>query len=117
MTKRNWPEGLRQELETKRDELTARLDRITANVRRSLDSDSEERARELADSEVVDALGNEARDELQKIAIALSRMDSGEYGLCTECGTRIAADRIAAYPYAEECIDCAELTEDYSSRG
>jgi len=117
LTDRNWPEGLRQELESKRDEITARLDRITANVRRSLDSDSEERAKELADSEVVDALGNEAREELQRIAAALARMDAGDYGLCTQCGTRIAPERISAYPYAEECIDCAELTEDFQARG
>lgn len=116
MTDGNWPDGLKQELETKRDELAARLERITANVRRSLDSDSEERAKELADSEVVDALGNEAREELQKIADALSRMGSGQYGLCSECGTRIAPERIAAYPYAQECIDCAELAEDYRAR-
>ena len=112
----NWPAGLRQDLARKRDELTARLERITANVRRSLDSDSEERAKELADSEVVDALGNEAREELQKISAALARMESGDFGFCRECGTRIAAARIAAYPYAEECIDCAELAEDFRSR-
>ena len=112
----NWPESLRAQLETKRDELTSRLDRITANVRRSLDSDSEERAKELADSEVVDALGNEARDELQKISLALSRMESGDFGLCTECGTRIPTERIEVYPYAEQCIDCAELSEDLNAR-
>lgn len=112
----DWPAGLRKQLEAKRDELTARLDRITANVRRSLDSDSEERAKEIADSEVVDALGNEAREELQKISAALSRMANGDYGLCTECGTRIAMARIAAHPYAKECIDCAELAEDFNSR-
>ena len=66
--------------------------------------------------EVVDALGNEAREELQKIADALSRMEAGDYGLCSECGTRIAPERIAAYPYAEEGIDCAELAEDYRAR-
>ena len=109
---KNWPDGLRSQLESKRDELTSRLERITANVRRSLDSDSEERAKQLADSEVVDALGNEAREELQKISQALSRMESGEFGLCSECGTQIAPDRLAAYPYAEQCIDCAELAED-----
>ena len=112
----NWPDGLRAQLETKRNELTSRLDRITANVRRSLDSDSEERAKQLADSEVVDALGNEARDELQKISMALSRMESGDFGLCTECGIQIAPERIEVYPYAEQCIDCAELSEDLNAR-
>jgi RNA polymerase-binding protein DksA len=110
------PEGLKIRLEEKRDELTARLARVTANVRRSLDSDSEERAKELADSEVVDALGNEAREELGKIDNALKRMATGKYGLCTECGSQIAKKRIEAHPYAEECIDCAELDEEIRAR-
>lgn len=116
MTHQNWPESLKDRLEAKRDELTGRLERITANVRRSLDADSEERAKELADSEVVDALGNEAREELLKISVALSRMESGDYGLCAECGGPIAARRIEAYPYADECIDCAELDEEIRAR-
>ena len=116
MTEGNWPDGLRQALEAKRDELTARLERITANLRRSPESDSEERAKQMADSEVVDALGNEAREELRKISVALERMKTGQYGLCTECGAQIAAKRIEAYPYAEECIDCAELDEEIRAR-
>ncbi|MDH4072909.1 MAG: TraR/DksA family transcriptional regulator [Gammaproteobacteria bacterium] len=116
MSEPRWPEGLKERLEAKRDELSSRLDRITANVRRSLDSDSEERAKQLADSEVVDALGNETRAELGRISRALGRLQSGDYGLCRECGAVIAEGRIAAYPYAEECIDCAELDEDIRSR-
>jgi RNA polymerase-binding protein DksA len=116
LSREKWPETLKERLETKRDELTGRLERITANVRRSLDADSEERAKELADSEVVDALGNEAREELVKISLALSRMDSGDYGLCTECGSSIATERMEAYPYADECIDCAELDEEIRAR-
>ena len=111
-----WPDGLKGKLEEKRDELQARLERITANVRRSLDSDSEERAKELADSEVVDALGNEAREELRKISVALERLKTGEYGLCVECGAAIGEKRIEAYPYADECIDCAELDEELRAR-
>ena len=116
MSERNWPEGLKDRLEAKRDELAMRLGRITENVRRSLDTDSEERARELADSEVVDALGNEAREEIRKITVALDKMASGDYGLCAECGAAIAAERLEAHPYAEDCIDCAELDEEIRSR-
>ena len=116
VSEQNWPEGLKERLERERDELSARLGRITDNVRRSLDADSEERARELADSEVVDALGNEAREEIQKIGSALDRMASGEYGICVRCGTTIAVERLAAHPYAEECIDCAELNEQIRGR-
>lgn len=112
----NWPEGLREQLESKKDELSGRLDRITANVRRSLETDSKERAKQLEDNEVVDALGNEAREELLKISAALLRMDRGDYGLCSDCGGPIPSDRIQAYPYASECIDCANLDEIIRAR-
>jgi DnaK suppressor protein len=38
-------------------------------------------------------------------------MDAGDYGLCVECGEKIATSRLDAYPYADECIDCAEFDE------
>lgn len=116
MTVQEWPASLKERLEAKRDEFTGRLERITANVRRSLDADSEERPRELADSEVVDALGNEARDELGKIQDALARIDAGDYGRCRECGRPISIKRIEAYPCSDECIDCAELDEETRER-
>ena len=103
--------ALRQQLEHQKTEMTGRLERITANLRRGYDADSKERAKELEDSEVVDALGNEAREELAKISAALRRMDKGEYGLCMECGSEIKYGRLEAHPYADECIDCAEFDE------
>ena len=71
-------DALRAQLETKKAELTIRLDRITENLRRGYHPDSKERAKELEDSEVVDALGNEARAELRNISAALQRMDAGK---------------------------------------
>ena len=111
-----WLAEVRNGLEVKLDELTARLERITKNVRTTLPSDSEERAKQLEDSEVVDALGNEARAEIQKIKTALRRMDSGEYDICTKCGSQIAKERLDAHPYARACIDCAELDEEINAR-
>lgn len=103
--------GLREKLEAKKKELEARLERITANLRRGYEADSKERAKQMEDNEVVDALGNEAREEVGKISAALQRMDKGEFGNCLECGDAIDAARLAAYPYANECIDCARLDE------
>lgn len=103
--------ALRVQLEAKKAELAARLERITANLRRGYDADSKERAMEMEDSDVVDALGNEARAEISKISAALARFDRGEYGLCSGCGSVISPERLAAYPYAEECIDCAQDDE------
>lgn len=99
--------ALRSVLEAKKSELETRLERITANLRRGYHPDSKERAKELEDSEVVDALGNEARQELDKVSSALRRLDSGDYGACVECGDQIAEERLKAYPYADSCIDCA----------
>jgi len=112
----DWPDGLRDRLETQKSELVSRLTRITANVRRSLETDSKERAKQLEDSEVVDALGNEAREELGKISVALRRMDDGTYGTCSGCGSAIGSARIEAYPYASECIECATIEEEIRAR-
>jgi RNA polymerase-binding protein DksA len=102
---------IRRVLEEKKEELTTRLERIHANVRRGYNADSKERAKELEDNEVVDALGNEARQELRKISAALRRLDSGDYGICVECGQPIKKGRLEVYPYADECIECAEFDE------
>lgn len=110
MAAEDWS-ALRRELETTKGELEARLERITANLRRGYEADSKERAKQMEDNEVVDALGNEAREEVAKIAAALSRMDAGEYGNCLECGGPIGSERLNAHPYANECIDCATLDE------
>ena len=111
----SYPEGLRTELEAKKAELETRLQRITANLRRGYEADSKERAKQMEDSEVVDALGNEAREEIAKIGVALRRMDAGEFGICLECGGDIGSARLEAYPYASECIDCARLEEQRGS--
>jgi len=102
---------LRERLEAKKDELFGRLDRVTANLRRGYEADSEERAKQMEDHEVVDALGNDARVEIGKITAAITRIDSGDYGVCNECGLDIEESRIAAHPYAEYCIDCARFEE------
>jgi RNA polymerase-binding protein DksA len=102
---------IREQLEKKKAELTVRLERITENLRRGYHPDSKERAKELEDSEVVDALGNEAREELRKISAALLRLDSGDYGICVECERAVQIGRLDAVPWARHCIECQELQD------
>lgn len=102
-------ERLRERLEQKKHGLAARLQRIQDNLQRGLDPDSAERAKQLEDRDVVDALAKEARLELLQIAATLRRMDDGQFGICTGCGAPIDDDRLNAYAYAAECIDCARL--------
>lgn len=44
--------------------------------------------------------------ELQAINAALRRIDQGDYGKCSGCGSEIGAERLAINPAAERCIDC-----------
>ena len=103
--------ALRKHLEAKKNELIGRLERVTQNVRRGYEADSEERAKQMEDHEVVDALGNDARAEIHKITAAIARIDSGDYGVCKECGLDIEESRMTVHPYAEFCIDCARFEE------
>jgi DnaK suppressor protein len=105
-------DGLQADLLQQKAELEQRLGRINEHHRRPLETDSKERALQLENSEVVDALGNEAREELEQIAAALVRIKSGEYGLCVACGDAISEQRLQAFPQAGMCIDCASLSED-----
>ncbi|MGB5345692.1 MAG: TraR/DksA family transcriptional regulator [Woeseia sp.] len=107
---------LRQRLGERRAELDALLERIHRNIKRGLDRDSKERAKELEDSDVVDALGNDALGERLLIDATLARLDDGSYGTCEACGDSIAAARLTAYPYASRCVDCAADAEQQEQR-
>lgn len=45
--------------------------------------------------------------ELQRIATALRRIESGDYGYCLECDEEIAPARLEIDPAATLCINCA----------
>ena len=55
--------------------------------------------------------GRRRQLELQKIAGALRRVDSGDYGFCLSCEEPIARERLALVPGATLCIDCANKKE------
>jgi len=48
---------------------------------------------------------------LELVNEALSRMESGTYGLCAECSEPISKPRLQAIPYAKHCIRCARKLE------
>lgn len=45
---------------------------------------------------------------LQRVNAALVRLDSGEYGICQECGEPISQRRLEVIPWAEFCVTCQE---------
>jgi DnaK suppressor protein len=45
---------------------------------------------------------------LQAIEEALHRMEVGTYGVCRDCGDRIAPARLEAIPWTRVCITCKQ---------
>jgi len=107
----DWIRELEIELSASKAELEERLYRIGQSHRRPLETDSKERATQLENQEVVDALGNETRKELAQVTAALAKIRSGDFGFCEECGEEIGRERLLAYPHAKKCINCAELDD------
>lgn len=105
---------VRSHLITMLEELDDRLDKITDDVRhvdRPPEQDFAEQAIEAENNEVLDAIGNATRDEVEKIKQAISRIDAGTYGICLICGEPIKKERLAALPYANQCLNCARQLE------
>ncbi len=54
------------------------------------------------------SIENNVRDLLRKIERALTRMDEGNYGICSRCGKPIEKARLKALPYVDLCIKDAQ---------
>ena len=64
------------------------------------------------DQELTLSLLGSEKDALDQIDGALKRIEDGSYGLCEECGLKIPASRLAALPYAAQCVRCASQREE-----
>ncbi|HEV7210349.1 MAG TPA: TraR/DksA C4-type zinc finger protein [Blastococcus sp.] len=53
------------------------------------------------------ALLEQARRRLADVEAALAHRETGDYGICENCGRPIGPERLAARPAARTCIDCA----------
>lgn len=49
--------------------------------------------------------------ELRDIDAAFARMKAGDFGICTDCGAEIPAQRLLAYPTAKRCLACQQRHE------
>ena len=50
-------------------------------------------------------------ERVNRITAALDRLNDGEYGICIECGEKIAAARLRALPEVQTCVRCQDLIE------
>ena len=104
-------EAIRQQLANRHEEIQKRLQKITRDLRhvnQPLNADFAEQAIEAENDQVLDALDDSIRGEMEQIEKTLMRIDQGDYGSCETCDKPIAAKRLEALPYATRCIACEE---------
>jgi phage/conjugal plasmid C-4 type zinc finger TraR family protein len=50
-------------------------------------------------------------ERARRLRDALARVSDGDYGVCSECGTTIPANRLLAIPDATTCVACQSRLE------
>ncbi|HTQ95960.1 MAG TPA: TraR/DksA C4-type zinc finger protein [Candidatus Acidoferrum sp.] len=101
-------EILRELLEEKRDELTARIEQRRQEL--LIDQEPEDEvAIALRNSSTGMAIASIERDvrTLSEIELSLRRFTNGEYGVCGVCGEKIPLVRLKAIPWTRSCVECA----------
>lgn len=99
--------AIREHLEADLQLLLARVENIDNRLRQPGEQDWKEQATQRENDEVLESLDKQAVHEIEQIRHALSRIDHGQYGKCSQCGGAIASERLKALPYATNCFKCA----------
>lgn len=105
---------IRQQLTTRFEAIQTRLQKISRDVQHAnepLNADFAEQAVQRENDEVLDALDNSIRTEIEQIQLTLRRLDEGIYGVCESCGKPIPLKRLEALPHASRCVTCAEKAQ------
>ncbi len=103
-------ETVREHLLEMLEELDERLSKITDDVKHvdtPVEKDFAEQATQVENDQVLDFLGNAARDEMSQIKQAIASIDTGSYGICQVCGEPIKKERLQALPFTTLCFTCA----------
>jgi DnaK suppressor protein len=107
-------QAARARLASERERAEARLrslgrdfDGIVTSSAAGDDEHDPEGATNAFERQHVAALIEQARQHLADIGSALSRLDTGSYGICERCGQPIGDERLTARPATRTCIRCA----------
>ena len=101
--------GYRRILEEKRAELLSSSPaRTPATEPGSKSGDWIDQSSQESDRHVVLALKQTDAKLLRAIEDALHRVDTGTYGICSDCEEEIHSARLNAVPWTRVCIACKE---------
>lgn len=93
-----------------RDRVTASIDGDDPAENQDL-RDPEELATIIARTEVNDRIVEDDLHLVQKIDLALSRLEDGSYDQCANCGGEIPIERLLAKPSVSLCVPCQEAKD------
>jgi DnaK suppressor protein len=112
---------LRETLLARRDELQTELDRLAAELESfGIEQEIEhggvgnhlaEDGSTVQEQEQILAVSADLRDLLTQVEGALQRIEEGTYGTCQRCGQPIQPERLEAFPYVANCIECQTILE------
>lgn len=74
----------------------------------------ESHAQTMSERENEFAMNEHETAELAQLDAALARIQSGDYGTCTDCGVDIQPERLQAAPQALRCIACQTRAEQHA---
>jgi RNA polymerase-binding protein DksA len=110
-------ERFRKRLEDERDRLTRLVEEYQRELEEArLTESSSDRSPDPGDPESSSvkleyakelSIERNTLDLLSTVDRALARIESGEYGLCENCGKAIPVERLDVLPYTTLCVDCA----------
>jgi len=103
-----------QALERRRQELEAEaagLARHELMLDRTSGADETDTAADLFDQELTLGMEVNVRAHLVETEAALTRLQTGRYGRCEDCGARIDPKRLRALPQARRCVACQMVFE------
>ena len=99
---------LRDELESERADLTRQLSELNADgAAPDFDENFADSAQVTAEQVENRTLAASLQDQLSDVESALTRLDSGTYGICEVCENPVSPARLEAMPSTRFCIDHA----------
>lgn len=107
-------ESIKKLLLQKRSILLATDQNINQEIKKEIENrhgDDVDVAESAYEQEMAYLFKSRGQDELKIINVALKKIEKGEYGICDECGEKIAKKRLAAMPYSIFCVECQEEME------
>ena len=100
---------LNEEMKTLLSEAGKTVSEMTSDA--SNFPDPTDRATQESDRNFELRIRDRERKLINKIKDALDRIESGEFGICEDCGEEISDGRLKARPVTTQCINCKMAAE------